>query len=65
MPSKKRVFRIEQNTNDPGGVPLILIDDTDTVVRTGDRAGVLADIAFDTLGADEVWHGYLLLRAAQ
>lgn len=65
MPSKKRVFRIEQNVSDAGGSPLVLIDDTDTVVRTGDRPGVLADIAFDTLGADEVWHGYMLVRSAQ
>lgn len=65
MPSKKRVFKIETNVSDPGGSPLVLIDDSDEVVRTGDRAAVLADIAFDTLGADEVWHGYQLVRAAQ
>lgn len=35
--------------------PYLLIDDTDTVVRTGSKPRELADWAFD-VGADEVRH---------
>jgi hypothetical protein len=51
----KRQFRIIDNMADTGGIPLVLVDDTDTVIRTGDSPRVLADTAF-TLGADEVRH---------
>ncbi len=52
----KRQFHITDNAADRGGSPLILIDDTDTVVRIGDRPQVLAEIALCELGADEVIH---------
>lgn len=52
----KRQFHISDNVADRGDSPLVLIDDTGTVVRVGDRSQVLAEIALCELGADEVIH---------
>jgi hypothetical protein len=52
MKQAKRKFRIEDNVTGEG---LVLIDETDTVVRVDDKASYLAELAF-SLGADEVAH---------
>jgi hypothetical protein len=57
MKRSKRVFRVEDNPRNRGNEPLVLIDDTDTVVRVHDTPRVLIDIALETLGADVVIHG--------
>ena len=51
-----RVYRIEQNTRDRGSEPLVLLDETDTVIRVGQSVRVLIDIALEELGADQVIH---------
>ena len=53
----KRRFRIAENAGDPGGdAPWALHDDNDEIVRVHASPRVLADLAFDSLGADEVSH---------
>jgi len=52
----KRVFRVEQNSRDRGGEPLVLLDETDTVIRVGQSVRVLIDLALEELGADTVIH---------
>lgn len=55
-PAKRR-FRITENPAGPEGGPAwALHDDTDEIVRVHTSPRVLADIAFDALGADEVTH---------
>lgn len=58
----KRVFQIVHNDLDPR-FPLATADESQTIVDLGTDLEVLADYAFDYLGADVVEHYGQVLRA--
>ncbi len=65
MKRDKRVFRVADNVVDEDErYPYVLIDETDTVIRLGQRISELVDEAFDR-GADEVKHEENLIKAAR
>lgn len=64
-PAPKRKFRIIDNPADDERAPFALLDPDGTVIRVHTRVSYLADLAFDSYGADEVRHDEDLIRAAQ
>lgn len=59
MKDKKLVYRIEPN---PVGEGFCLLDPSQTAREISTSSRFLADLAFDTLGADEVvFDGHVLL----